>query len=151
MEVRSRKGRLWWIDVRNGRKFKFGRNVPQKYKERLRSLCTKYENFISWTYDDLKGYDSSIIQHTIDLVEGFKPIWQKKMPVNPKIEALMVQELTILINSRIIYLIKNSTWVSNFIPVWKKNGDILLCMDFWDLNKASLKDHYPLLWMEKIL
>lgn len=33
----------------------------------------------------------------------------------------------------------------------KKNGEIRLCVDFRDLNRASLKDHYPLPSMEKKL
>ncbi|KAH9316904.1 hypothetical protein KI387_018673, partial [Taxus chinensis] len=35
--------------------------------------------------------------------------------------------------------------------VRKKNGEIRLCVDFRDLNKASLKDNYPLSSMEQIL
>lgn len=35
--------------------------------------------------------------------------------------------------------------------IQKKNGDIHLCVDFQDLNRASLKDHYLLPSMESIL
>lgn len=63
----------------------------------------------------------------------------------------MSQELWKLIDSQIIYPIKHSTWVSNLVPVRKKNGDIRLCVDFWDPNRASLKDHYPLPPIEQIL
>lgn len=63
----------------------------------------------------------------------------------------MAQELTKLIESRIVFLIKHSTWISNLVLVRKKNGDIRLCVDFQDLNRVSLKDHYPLPSMESIL
>ena len=33
----------------------------------------------------------------------------------------------------------------------KKTGDIRLCIDFQNLNKASLKDNYPLPRMDHIL
>lgn len=36
------------------------------------------------------------------------------------------------------------------MSVRKKDGDIRLCVDFQDLNITSLKDHHPLLPMEKI-
>ena len=37
------------------------------------------------------------------------------------------------------------------VPVRKEGGEIRLCIDFRDLNRASLKDHHPLPSMEKIL
>jgi hypothetical protein len=37
-------------------------------------------------------------------------------------------------------------WVSNIIPVEKKNTDkIRVCIDFCNLNKATPKDEYPML------
>nr|CAD39373.2 OSJNBb0021I10.7 [Oryza sativa Japonica Group] len=35
-------------------------------------------------------------------------------------------------------------WVSNIVPVIKKNGKVRVCIDFWDLNKATQKDEYPM-------
>lgn len=63
----------------------------------------------------------------------------------------MKVELNKLIESNIIFPIKHTSWVSNLVPVRKKNGEIRLCVNFHDLNKASLKDHYPLPSMEQIL
>eukprot|EP00253_Pinus_taeda_P019263 PITA_19263 len=37
------------------------------------------------------------------------------------------------------------------VPVRKKSGDIRICIDFWNLNKACLKDNFPLPPMEQIL
>jgi hypothetical protein len=34
--------------------------------------------------------------------------------------------------------------VANLVPVRKKSGEIRLCVDFWNLNKVSLKDNYLL-------
>ena len=41
--------------------------------------------------------------------------------------------------------------MENIIPVRKKNGDIRLCVDFWNLNKVSEKENYLVPPMEKIL
>lgn len=78
-------------------------------------------------------------------------IHQKKRLVNPKIESLMAQELKKLINLRIIYPINHSMWVSNLVPIKKKNGNIQFHVDLKELNRASLKDHFPLPSMEQIL
>eukprot|EP00253_Pinus_taeda_P036018 PITA_36018 len=37
------------------------------------------------------------------------------------------------------------------VPIRNKNGDIRICIDFRNLNKASLKDNFPLPTMEQIL
>ena len=51
----------------------------------------------------------------------------------------------------IIVPIRYSEWVSNLVSVRKKVGEIRLFIDFRDLNKASLKDNYPLPKMDHIL
>ena len=41
--------------------------------------------------------------------------------------------------------------MSNLVVVPKKSGDILLCVDFRNLNQLYLKDNYPLPNMEHLL
>lgn len=50
-----------------------------------------------------------------------------------------------LLQAKIIVPLRYSDWVSNLVPVGKKNGEIRLCVDFKNLNRASLKDnfHFP--------
>ena len=35
-------------------------------------------------------------------------------------------------------------WLANVVLVPKKDGKVRMCLDFQDLNKASLKDDFPL-------
>jgi hypothetical protein len=51
----------------------------------------------------------------------------------------------------IIFLVKYSEWVSNLVPIQKMTGHIRLCVDLSALNRASVKDHFPLPNMEMIL
>ncbi|XP_050365400.1 uncharacterized protein LOC126783909 [Argentina anserina] len=39
---------------------------------------------------------------------------------------------------------KYSQWLSNIVPVWKKNGKIRVCVDYMNLNAATPKDVYPM-------
>ena len=33
-------------------------------------------------------------------------------------------------------------WISNIVPVMKKNDKFRICIDFQNLNNATLKDEY---------
>jgi hypothetical protein len=63
----------------------------------------------------------------------------------------MCQELKKLLDAKIIFQVRHSAWVANLVPVRKKSGEIRLCVDFRNLNRASEKDNYPVPPMEKLL
>ena len=64
---------------------------------------------------------------------------------------LIKKELEKILAVGIICHCRNMTWVSNPVIVRKKRGDIRICIDFINLNLASLKDKYPLPNMENLL
>jgi hypothetical protein len=64
---------------------------------------------------------------------------------------LIEKEVKKLFEAKIIVSLRFSRWVANLVPVRKKSGEIRLCVDFRNLNKVSLKDHYPLPKMDHIL
>ena len=39
---------------------------------------------------------------------------------------------------------KYPQWVANIVPVPKKDGKVRMCVDYWNLNRASPKDNFPL-------
>ena len=105
----------------------------------------------SWSYEDLKEYDTSIIHHTIPIKPGEKPFKQKLRRINPKLLPVIEKEIKKLFDAKIIVTLRFSKWVANLVPVRKKNGEIRLCIDFRNLNKVSMKDNYPLPKMDHIL
>lgn len=46
---------------------------------------------------------------------------------------------------------KYPAWIANIVPVRKKNGQISICVDFRDFNKACPKDDFPLPIMEMMV
>src|SRR5277367_1741658 len=73
------------------------------------------------------------------------------MKFHPDLEPQMKQELKKLLDMKIIFPVRHTEWVANLVPVRKKNGDMRLCVDFRNLNRASRKDNYPVPPMEQIL
>jgi len=49
---------------------KMEKGVPHKYKQRYLDLFKKYMDVFSWSYDDLKTFDTTVIQHKIPLKGG---------------------------------------------------------------------------------
>jgi hypothetical protein len=106
-------------------------------------LLKGFADVFSWTYEDLKTYDTSIIEHKIPLKEEAKPFRQKLRQINPMLLPIMEREVKKLLQAQIIVPLRYSEWVANLVPVRKKNGEIRLCVDFRNLNRSSRKDNYP--------
>ena len=71
--------------------------------------------------------------------------------IHPNLENKIKTELNKLLKEKIIFPVRHSKWVSNLVPVRKKNGDIRICIDFRNLNKACQKENFPLPTMEQVL
>ena len=87
-----------------------------------------------WTYEDLKTYDTKIIQHIIPLKEDAKPFKQIFWKMHPSLESLVKKELNKLLMTKIIFPVQHTTWVANLVTVRKKSGDIRICKDFRNMN-----------------
>jgi hypothetical protein len=42
-------------------------------------------------------------------------------------------------------------WVSNLVPIEKKQGTIRVCIDYRDINKACPKDNFPTPFVDQII
>ena len=73
-------------------------------------------------------------KHQISLKADSTPFRQKQRQFNPKVVDVIFNEVDKMLKEKIIYPINHSTWVSNIIPVKKKNGEIRICVDFHNVN-----------------
>jgi hypothetical protein len=114
-------------------------------------LLKHYKDVFAWSDDELRTYDTTIIEHKIPLKHGVKPFRQKLRQINPILLPVIEKDVKKLLDAKIIVLLKYSKWVANLVLVRKKNGEIRLCVDFRNLNRSSLKDNYPLPKMDHVL
>jgi hypothetical protein len=56
----------------------------------------------------------------------------------------MKKEIERLIEANFIRPCRYADWISNIVPVYKKNGKMRVCIDFRDLNRATPMDGYPM-------
>jgi len=64
--------------------------------------------------------------------------------MNPNLRGIVKEELQKLLNVNFIYSISNNQWVPPLVIVPKKNGKWMVFIDYRELNKATLKYHFPL-------
>ena len=101
---------------------KQSKNLPVKEKEDYVNLMKRYTDVFTWSYEDLKEYDTSNIQHTIPIKPGEKPFRQKLRRVNPMLLPAIEKEIKKLFNAKIIVTLRFSKWVENLVLVKMKNG-----------------------------
>jgi ribonuclease HI len=130
---------------------KLSRSLTEEQRAEYTELLREFADVFAWTYEDLKTYDTSVIEHKIPLKEEARPFKQKLRQINPMLLPVMEKEVKKLLDAQIIVPLRYSDWVANLVPVRKKNGEIRLCVDFRNLNRSSRKDNYPLPNMEHIL
>lgn len=49
-------------------------------------LLRQYKSAFAWNYDELKTYDTSIIQHTIPMIDDEKPVQQNLRKIHSNLE-----------------------------------------------------------------
>jgi hypothetical protein len=72
--------------------------------------------------------------------------------MNPTLKDIVKEEIQKLLNDGFIYPIFDSKWVSPLVVVPKKvTGKWKICVDFQELNKATLKDYFPVPFIDQVL
>uniref|UniRef100_A0A2N9EZU9 RNA-directed DNA polymerase n=1 Tax=Fagus sylvatica TaxID=28930 RepID=A0A2N9EZU9_FAGSY len=86
----------------------------------------------------------NLLSHSLNVEPGTRPVVQPMRTFHPEVEAQITQEVKKLLSAGFIKPIQHLRWLSNIVPVKKKNGQIRCCVDFRNLNKACPKDEFPL-------
>ena len=89
--------------------------------------------------------------HHIYMEENVRPIRQPQRIMNPILKEIVKAELQNLLKVDVIYPISDNQWVSPLVVVPKKNGKWRICIYYRELNKATLKDHFPLPFIDQVL
>lgn len=95
--------------------------------------------------------DPSIVVHEIKTYTEVKPVRQKLHPVHPRKVVAIKAEVEKLLKAGFVYPVQFTEWVSNIVPVTKKQGTIRVCVDYSNLNKACPKDNYPTPFIDQVI
>ena len=92
----------------------------------------------------MPGIDRKIVQHRLNINPKCKPVQQKRRIFAPKRNKTVTEEVEKLLEADFIKEVFYLDWLANMIMVKKSNGKWRMCVNFIDLNKACLKDSFPL-------
>nr|GMD36083.1 uncharacterized protein LOC109150426 [Ipomoea batatas] len=108
------------------------------------ALLKEYIDVFAWTYKEMPGLDPKVVVHRLAVKKACRPVKQAQRRFRPELIPSIEGEVNKLIEAGFIREVKYPTWISSTVPVRKKNGQICVCVDFWDLNVACPKDDFPL-------
>uniref|UniRef100_A0A2N9E8D5 Integrase catalytic domain-containing protein n=1 Tax=Fagus sylvatica TaxID=28930 RepID=A0A2N9E8D5_FAGSY len=100
---------------------------------------------------EMPGIDPGLVAHSLNVEPGTRPVVQPMRTFHTEVEAQITQEVKKLLAAGFIKPIQHPRWLSNIVPVKKKNGQIRCCVDFRNLNKACPKDEFPLPNMDLLI
>ncbi|XP_050211611.1 uncharacterized protein LOC126661789 [Mercurialis annua] len=119
-------------------------NLDVIFRDELITLLREYKDCFAWSYAEIPGLDKSIVEHKLPLKDGFRPFRQPPQRMSKEVEELIREEINWLKEANFIREAKYTEWLSNIVPVMKKNGKLRVCVDFRNLNLATPKDEYPM-------
>ncbi|XP_020082008.1 uncharacterized protein LOC109705667 [Ananas comosus] len=118
--------------------------LPEEDQDVLKALLMEYKDFFAWTYKEMPGLDPSVAVHKLAISPDVAPVKQAPRRTRVDLEEQIITETKKLIEAGFIREEKYADWITSIVPVKKKNGQIRICVDFRDLNKACPKDDFPL-------
>ena len=73
----------------NPQNINLGKNCKHVERSVFMKLFKEFKDVFTWTYEDLKTYDTKIIQHVIPLKEYAKAFQEKLWKMHPLLELLV--------------------------------------------------------------
>lgn len=128
----------------NPKKIQIGSTLSTQERSDLNTLLEEFQDVFAWSYEDMPGIDPEIVQHRINIKDGFRPVKQRLRRMQPEWQIKVKEEVSKLLKVGFIQAVNQADWIANIVPVPKKDGRVRVCVDYRDLNKACPKDDFPL-------
>jgi len=143
--------------------------LTQEQTLRLMTILEKHHSVFGYSLYDLTGISPMICTHDIPTDPSVSPSREPEHRLNNVMREVVKKEVIKLLHAGIIYLVPHSEWVSpvQFMPkkggitvVMNEKNELIpqrivigwrMCIDYRKLNKATKKDHFPLLFIDEML
>jgi hypothetical protein len=99
----------------------------------------------------MPGIPREVIEHHLKINPDAKPVSQKPRRQSVERHDFIRKEVRKLLDAGFIEEVHHPVWLANSVIVPKANGKLRMCIDYTSLNKACLKDLYPLPRIDQIV
>ena len=121
-------------------------NLSPLQQQQLNELFKEFQDVFSQGDDDLGN--TPLLQHGIET--NGPPLRQPYRRQNPAVRREEMAQVQQMLSSDVIRP-SNSPWASPVVMVRKKDGSLRFCVDFRQLNAATVKDAHPLPRIDDLL
>lgn len=139
------------IEISPRKTLNIGAFLETSQEQKPIHLLKKNKKSFVWGYTDMQGIHPETCTHHIYTDTSIQPARQPQRRMNPMLKEIVRDELQKLLKVKFIYPISDNQWVSPLVIVPKKNGKWQVCVDYREINKATLKDYFPLPFIDQVL
>ncbi|XP_016199503.1 uncharacterized protein LOC107640499 [Arachis ipaensis] len=135
------------VDIGNGdypRPTYVSKMLPDDFKKEMVEILKEYCDCFAWDYAEMPGLSRELVEHQLPLKANVKPVKQPRRRFAPEVVQKIKEEIERLLKAKFIRTARYVNWISNIVPIMKKNRKLRVCIDFRDLNSATPKDEYPM-------
>ena len=126
------KEKLKEVDLGSGsqglRPISISASLTGKEKLELVLLLKEFKDIFTWYYSEMPGLDPGLVAHTLNVDPEAKPVAQPARIFHTEIEGQIVKEVQKLLAVGFIKPIQHPRWLSNIVPVKKKNEQMRCCV-----------------------
>ena len=138
-------------ECKNEKPVKIGVKFPKDMKFELIALLKEFKEIFAWSYQDMPGLDTEIVVHRIPVKPEYPPLRQALQRMKSEIILKIKEEVEKQLKAGFLTAIAYLDWVTNIVPVPKKDEKVRMCVDYKDLNQANPKDNFPLLHNDTLI
>ena len=99
-----------------------GNTLTSSEKDALVALQTEFKKVFAWSYEDIPGIDTDIVQHCIPIDPTMKPVKQKLRKMKPEWTLKIKEEVKKQYNAGFLKVVNYPKWLANVVPMPKKDG-----------------------------
>ena len=89
-------------------------------KSGLIELLKEYVDIFAWSYQDMPGLDTDIVEHHLPLKPECPPVKHKLRRTHPDMAVKIKEEVLKQINAGFLVMSVYPQWIANIVPVLKK-------------------------------
>jgi hypothetical protein len=121
-----------------------GSQLSDEQEKTLIRFLFNNKDVFPWIANDLCGVNRDVVEQSLNVDPSFRPRKKRLRKMSDDKAEGARNEVKRLLSASVIREVTYPEWLANTVMVKKANGKWRMCIDFTDLNKACLKDEFPL-------